>query len=39
MAIRRRANKRTDRKYFSKTAAHVNKRDVNTNPMRGGFRM
>ena len=39
MAMRRRANKRSDKKYFSRTASRVNGRNVNTNPMRGGHRM
>lgn len=33
-----RANKNKDRKYFSRTADHVNGRNMNAAPMRGGYR-
>lgn len=35
---RRRANKRYDRKMFSRTASKVNGRNMSGSPMRGGYR-
>lgn len=35
---RYRANKRRDRKFFSKTASRVNERNFSGSPMRGGYR-
>lgn len=35
---RRRASKSSDRRYFSKTASRVNKKNVTGSPMRGGYR-
>lgn len=35
---RYKANKNKDRKIFSATAAHVNGRNMSSNPMRGGYR-
>lgn len=35
---RYRAKKRSDRKYFSRTAYRVNKRN-NVSPLRGGYRL
>lgn len=37
--FRRRANKRSDRKYFSKTAGRTHIKNVKKPPMRGGFRI
>lgn len=37
--MRKRANKRYDRKVFTSTAARTNKRNVNRPPMRGGYRL
>lgn len=38
MRRRFKANKRRDRRYFSKNASRVNKRNFNASPMRGGYR-
>ena len=35
--MRRRANKRRDKRYFSKTALAVNPKNVASGPMRGGY--
>ena len=37
--MRKRANKRYDRKMFSHTASRTNKRNVQRPPMRGGYRL
>lgn len=39
MAFRKRANKRSDKRRFSRTAAKVHKRNISTRPMRGGIRL
>lgn len=36
---RKRANKRTDRRTFSRTAGHTHKKNLMANPMRGGYRL
>jgi len=36
---RYKAKKRSDRKYFSKTASRTNKRNMSATPMRGGYRI
>lgn len=36
---RRQANRRKDKKYFSKTAAHTNPKNYTTSSMRGGWRL
>lgn len=36
---RKRANKRYDRKLFSRTASRTNSRNVSASPMRGGYRL
>jgi len=37
--LRKRANKRYDRKVFSSTASLVHKKNLMLNPMRGGIRL
>lgn len=36
---RSRTNKRTDKKYFSKTASRMKKKNSDTRIMRGGYRL
>lgn len=36
---RKRANKRSDRRMFSRTAGLTNKKNLVAMPMRGGFRL
>lgn len=36
---RRRANRKYDKKVFSATASHVNKKNLMSNPNRGGYRL
>lgn len=36
---RYRAKKSVDKRYFSKTASQVNKKNINPNPLRGGYRL
>lgn len=37
--FRKRAKKKFDRKFFSKTASRSNKKNFKASPMRGGFRI
>lgn len=37
--FRKRANKRYDRKVFSRTAGRIHKKNLIAMPMRGGFRL
>lgn len=37
--FRRRANKRSDRRRFSRTAGMTHKRNLQVSPMRGGYRL
>jgi len=39
MAKRFRAKKNQDRRMFSQTAMHVNGRNTNAKPLRGGYRL
>ena len=39
MRHRKGANRRSDKKGFSRTAAHVHPKNMRAAPMRGGFRL
>lgn len=39
MKFRKRANRRTDKKRFSRTASKTHKRNLRATPMRGGIRL
>lgn len=39
MAYRKKANKHTDRKRFSRTAKGTHKKNLRSSPMRGGIRL
>lgn len=37
--MRKRANRRSDKRKFTKTASRTHKRNVSSRPMRGGIRL
>lgn len=39
MSFRRRANRRSDKRRFSRTAQRTHKRNIPSRPMRGGIRL
>lgn len=39
MKYRQRASKRKDKRYFSRTADRTHKKNLQSNPMRGGIRL
>ena len=39
MSFRRRAHKRSDKRYFSRTAGNTHSNNLRSNPKRGGYRL